>query len=436
MADSPYPGPRDTQRLPPLSGDSGPGSARRGDLPTAELPPLRAGGGDKSTAFSRGTPRHVAQLAVPAAVGALVTLGVLAATGNVGRGSERVVTQTATVTAPAPLPNSDRDAQTSVIPATSADSIQGIIKANAPGLVKIEVSAGFRSGTGSGFLIDGAGHIVTNQHVVEDATTVTVQFLDKSSRQAKVLGTDPTMDLAVLKVTDLPVSAKPFVLGRSAGLTVGDPVLAMGNPLGLEQTVTTGIVSALKRAIKAPDPDPNVFIQNAIQTDAAINPGNSGGPLLDGKGRVVGINSQIASQSGGNEGIGFAIPIDSAKPIVDSIISAGKSEHAWIGIGGFEFTPDAAKRVGVSRPGGGLGVECVVSGGPAAKAGLKGDKSKGSGADVFDNVDGRPIGDYADLNAAIASRKVGETVKIRVIRSGQAVDLDVTLGNRPTNTDC
>ena len=436
MAESPYPGPNDTQRLPPLSG--GEFSAARpglGEPPTAELPPLSAGPGSGSADGPPGRgPRRVGQLAVPAAVGALATLGVLAVTGNFGGESKRVVTETTTVAAPTPLPNSTQDGQAAAIPAASGNSIQKIVKADAPGLVKIEVSSGLRSGTGSGFLIDNAGHIVTNQHVVEDAKTVTVQFLDESRRQAKVLGTDPTMDIAVIEVTDLPASAKPVVLGTSSALTVGDPVLAMGNPLGLEQTVTTGIVSALKREIKAPDGVS--LIQNAIQTDAAINPGNSGGPLLNGSGQVVGINSQIASQSGGNEGIGFAVPIDSAKPIIDSIIKTGRAQHAWIGISGFTFTPDNAKQVGVTRPGGGLGVECVVAGGPADQAGIKGDKTKGKAADVFESVNGRPIGGFPDLNAAIASRKVGETVRIRILRGGKAVDLDVTLADRPSATGC
>ncbi len=431
MAESPYPGPYDTQRLPPLSGEVPP----PGERPTAELPPLRPGE-DPSRVAGGLTPRPrrvVSQLAVPAAVGALATLAVLAATDNFGRTTERVVTETALVPAPTAIPNAT-DGSATVVPAKAANSIQGIIKANAPGLVKIEVSSGGRSGTGSGFLIDSAGHIVTNQHVVEDASTVTVVFLDKSTRQAKVLGTDPTMDIAVIQVTDPPRTAKSIALGSSRALSVGDPVLAMGNPLGLEQTVTTGIVSALKREIEAPDSRSR--IQNAIQTDAAINPGNSGGPLLDGTGRVVGINSQIASQSGGNEGIGFAVPIDSARPIVESIIRLGRPQHAWIGIGGFEFSPDQANRFGVSRPGGGLSVECVVADGPAQRQGIKGDKSHGKAADVFDTVDGRPIGDFADLNAAIASRRVGETIKIRVLRGGKAVDLDVTLGDRPANTNC
>ena len=371
-------------------------------------------------------------LALPALIGAGGALATIAALGRFG--TERTVTTVVerataggsptTVTIPAPT--SGREGETGPI------NVQAVARGAAPGVVLINVTTASGGGKGSGFLIDESGHVLTNAHVAGDAKSITVGFKDGSTRDAKLLGIDESMDLAVLKVERVPATAKTLTLGSSGSLTVGDPVLAIGNPLGLEQTVTSGIVSALKRGIDSPNGSP---IQNAIQTDAAINPGNSGGPLLDRAGRVVGINSQIATQSGGNEGIGFAIPIDAARPIVQSILATGKPQHAAIGVTTDPFSPDKADRYGRTDRTAGVAVACVVSGGPADAAGLRGGFSKFSeqdaiGGDVFVAVDGKPITDQADLNAAIVSHRVGERIPVEVIRGRKSVTASITLGDR------
>ena len=198
------------------------------------------------------------------------------------------------------------------------------------------------------------------------AKNATVTFDDGTEERADVLGRDESTDLAVLRVASVPRSARPLPLGTSGDLVVGDPVIAIGNPFGLERTATTGIVSALKRIISSPN---DFDIQNVIQTDAAINQGNSGGPLLDARGRVMGINSQIASESGGNDGIGFAIPIDTIRPVADSIIATGTARHAWLGVTGRTVTPAIAQALGAPDERGVAVVE-VDPRGPAAKAGL------------------------------------------------------------------
>jgi S1-C subfamily serine protease len=285
---------------------------------------------------------------------------------------------------------------------------------------------------GSGFVIDDQGRILTNQHVVEDASTVTVRFSDNTVSEAKVLGTDPSMDIAVLQAEDVPEGIAPVALGRSADLEVGDPLIAIGNPLGQDRTVTTGIVSALKRTIEAPSTDP---ISNVIQTDAAINSGNSGGPLFDEQGRVVGINSQIQSRSGGSDGIGFAVPIDAVRPVAESIIEHGRAEHAWLGIRGQPLTPALAARLGLGERRGVAVVE-VVDGSPADDAGMVAsangvDAVVPEGADVIVRIGGHGVQDMADVTQEVSGRRVGERLTITVLRDGREVERTVTLGDRP-----
>jgi S1-C subfamily serine protease len=225
---------------------------------------------------------------------------------------------------------------------------------------------------------------------------------------------------------------RPLPLGRSNHLVVGDPVIAIGNPFGLERTATTGIISALKRIISAPN---DFEIQNVIQTDAAINQGNSGGPLLDARGRVIGINSQIATGSGGNDGIGFAVPIDTIRPVADAIIATGRPAHAWLGITGRQITPAMAEALGHPDVRGVVVVE-VDERGPAADAGLRASPSPPSaevprGGDLIVAVDGRAAEDMADVSRAVSSRAVGEQLTLTVLRDGTRRELRVTLADRP-----
>jgi S1-C subfamily serine protease len=226
---------------------------------------------------------------------------------------------------------------------------------------------------------------------------------------------------------------KPVALGSSAGLQVGQEVVAIGNPLGFEQTATTGIVSALKRTIESPN---GFAIQNAIQTDAAINQGNSGGPLFDRAGRVIGMNTQIASQTGGNVGIGFAVPIDTIEPIAQSIITDGKPRHAWIGITGRELTPALAEKLDLEGRRGVL-IAQVATGGSAKAAGLvpatDANAAVPKGADLIIAVNGTPVTDMADVSAAVASRKVGDRITVTVLRGGDEKTVTLELKDRPAD---
>ena len=263
------------------------------------------------------------------------------------------------------------------------------------------------SAEGTGWIYDTKGDIVTNQHVVDGATKVRVKFADGSTYTATVVGTDISSDLAVVHV-DAPASKLvPLTLGDSSALQVGDGVVAIGNPFGLDSTVTSGIVSALNREISAPD---NTPIEGAIQTDAAINHGNSGGPLLNLAGNVIGVTSQIQSDSGGNDGVGFAIPSNTVKNVVDQLIAGKTVQHALLG-------------VTVSSASNGATVGSVESGSGAAKAGMK-------SGDVITAVDGKSITSSQQLRAVIAAHKPGDTITLTIRRSGATKTLDVTLGSR------
>jgi putative serine protease PepD len=261
---------------------------------------------------------------------------------------------------------------------------------------------------GSGFVIDGDGHIATNQHVVDGATKITVTFADGKKASAKVVGTDSSTDVAVIKVDAPKSELHPLQFADSNGVLVGDGVVAIGSPFGLEGTVTTGIVSALNRTIQAPN---NFTINGAIQTDAAINHGNSGGPLLDAAGHVIGINAQIESDSGGNDGVGFAIPSTIVQRVAQQLISSGKVAHAYLG-------------VQLSDGNGGAQVGQVVSGAPAADAGVR-------TGDVVTAIDGKTITGADALVTAVDGKKPGDTVTLKVRRGGSTSDIKVTLGTRP-----
>jgi S1-C subfamily serine protease len=293
------------------------------------------------------------------------------------------------------------------------------------------------TGLGSGFILDREGHIVTNYHVVAGSRRVSVSFSNNDSLPARVVGSDPSTDLAVLKVDASEQALKPLPLGDSDQVRVGQWVAAIGNPLGLDRTVTAGIVSALNRQIQAPN---GYAIPQAIQTDAPINQGNSGGPLLDLEGTVIGVNSQIATAgSQGNIGIGFAVPSNMVKKVSEELIATGRVAHAYLGIGVQELTSQIAKTLNLPVENG-LLVEAVEKGSAAAKAGLRaGDtnvvidgQSYRVGGDILVSVDGRPVETTSDLLGILAEKKPGDRVAVEVYRDGERLKLDVTLGRQPT----
>jgi S1-C subfamily serine protease len=296
--------------------------------------------------------------------------------------------------------------------------------------------------TGSGFVIDKEGHVLTNNHVVEGASKVTVKLgASEESYDAEVVGTDPGTDVALLKVDAPKEQIHPLPLGRSAELEVGDPVVAIGNPFGLDRTVTSGIVSALQRQIQAPN---GFAISKVIQTDAAINPGNSGGPLINADGEVIGINAQIATGGGGNGnvGIGFAIPIDTIREELDQLKETGEVAHAYIGIQGGTVTPDLAKALNLPVEYGVL-VQSVVNDGPADKAGLEGGNTSATidgeevrlGGDIITEVDGRKLEGMDEMIEITSESKPGDELELTIVREGDEETLDVTLGTQPKSSE-
>jgi putative serine protease PepD len=262
---------------------------------------------------------------------------------------------------------------------------------------------------GSGFVYDSSGHIVTNYHVVSGASSITVTLYDGSTYKATVVGRDGSTDLAVLKI-DAPASKlHPLALADSSQVQVGDGVVAIGSPFGLAESVTSGIVSALNRTISS---DNSYSIAGAIQTDAAINPGNSGGPLLNMQGQVIGVTSQIESQSGANDGVGFAISSNTVKSVASQLLDSGKAEHAFLGVS----VQDASSRSGAR-------IASVTSGSPAATAGLK-------SGDVITTVDGETIRSADDLTSAVAAKQPGDRVNVTYIRGDSTKTTSVTLGTR------
>ena len=275
--------------------------------------------------------------------------------------------------------------------------------------------------TGSGFVLDEEGYILTNEHVVDGASSVEVSFAEEEGVRAELVGADASSDLALLKVDPDDADLTPVPLGDSGQVEVGDPVVAIGNPFGLERTVTTGIVSALQRSIGAPN---GFSIDQVIQTDAAINPGNSGGPLLDAQGRVIGINSQIATNgANSNSGVGFAVPVNEAKRVIPELKEDGDVERAYLGVSTGEVTDAAARRAERSSNDGAL-VGQVTPGGPAAEAGLR-------AADVIVRVDGEAIAEPGDVARVIGGKKPGDSVEIEYLRGSERESVDVRLGTRP-----
>jgi putative serine protease PepD len=302
---------------------------------------------------------------------------------------------------------------------TTGLSVSDIYKNTYKGVVEITVTQGSsptpfggqqsQQALGSGFVIDDQGHIVTNEHVVDGATSIKVRLWDGKTYDATLVGSDASTDLAVIKL-DAPSSVlEPLTLADSNSLQVGDNVVAIGSPFGLENTVTSGIVSALHRQMTSPN---NFSIDDAIQTDAAINHGNSGGPLLNSSGQVIGVNAQIESDGGGSDGVGFAIPSNTVKSITSELISTGKAEHAYLG-------------VSVEDANGSVKLAEVRSGTPAEAAGLQ-------AGDTIVSVDGQRVTTGDQLTSTISSKKPGDRVTIVFERGGQTHSVEVTLASRPT----
>ncbi|MBI4345811.1 MAG: trypsin-like peptidase domain-containing protein [Elusimicrobia bacterium] len=316
--------------------------------------------------------------------------------------------------------------------ATNAASIAAAVYARAGGsVVEVNVSDTTGRGNGSGFVVDAGGYILTNQHVVAGARTISVWFANGETRPAQVVGTDRGNDLAVLKV-DLPSGVPAATLGDSAAVSVGDVAIAIGSPFGLEGTVTQGIVSAVDRAYQ---PRGGPAMRGLIQTDAPINPGNSGGPLLNADGEVIGITSLIESPVEGSVGIGFAIPIDLAKDLLPRLQTGARVEPVWLGISGIAVDPSIVAELGLPVDSGVL-VASVVPGGPADVAGIRGGAASSgavpSGGDVIVAVDGAAVRAVPDISQRIAGRKPGDTVRVTIVRGTERRDVTVALQAWPT----
>ncbi len=355
----------------------------------------------------------VGALFVAAVLGAGLALGGAAAFGGIGR-------KTTTV----------RQIEAAVSPvsasftAAKSLSINDIYRRAAPGVVQVQQQ---KQSLGSGFVVDKAGHIVTNFHLIDGAKQVRVSFSNGASMKATIVGTDPSSDLAVLKIDASSRALTPLPLGDSDAIRVGDPVVAIGNPFGLDRTVTAGIVSAIQRAITAPN---GYTIDHVVQTDAAINHGNSGGPLLNGRGEVVGVNSQIET--------GFAVPSNTVKTVIAQLIRQGKIDRAFLGISAVPITRDLARvfRLPVAR---GLLVQSVQPGSGASRTGLKAGttqvvlagESYNLGGDILVQAGGSSVASLSTLRDVVAAKKPGDTVRLVVFRQGKKTNLDVKLGRQP-----
>ena len=379
--------------------------------------------------------RGYVALVAAAALGGAAAVGAVALLGGLDSSTTTVVTESA------------REPSTLAAPPSDAMTVNEIYERAAPGVVQIasttsasDASSGGAPGAlGSGFVVDKAGHIVTNFHVVEDADEIRVSFSNRDTVDAELVGTDQSTDLAVLQVAADASALTPLPLGDSDDVRVGDPVVAIGNPFGLDRTATAGIVSALQRLITAPN---DFAIDHVIQTDAPINHGNSGGPLLNARGEVIGVNTQIETGgvSTGNVGIGFAVPSNTVEDVVAQILQTGHVEHAYLGIAGHPVTEDFADTYNLPVDAGVL-VQEVRPGTGAAKAGLvAGDtevvvagQTYVLGGDIIVAVDGEPISSTGELRDAIAAHKPGGKIKLRIYRDAKARTVTVTLGKRPAS---
>ncbi|HBO84719.1 MAG TPA: 2-alkenal reductase [Deltaproteobacteria bacterium] len=292
-----------------------------------------------------------------------------------------------------------------------------------------------QSGSGSGSVLDKKGNILTNYHVIENSQMIEVTLSDNSKWEARVVGADPSNDIAVIRIDAQPGKLKPINFGDSAGLKVGQKVLAIGNPFGLERTLTVGIVSSLGRTLRASN---GRLIRGIIQTDAAINPGNSGGPLLDSDGRMIGVNSAIFSPVGASVGIGFAIPVNTVKRVVPQLIENGRVVRPWIGIMGQNINSDMASLL--KLPSDGILIAEVVKGSPADKAGIRGGNKiirRGNfqiiiGGDMIVGINGKDIKSMDDMVEYIESKTVGDSVDVTIMRDGKTRTVKVYLSEMPS----
>ncbi len=328
-----------------------------------------------------------------------------------------------------------KESQLNIIYSTSLPSIVHIkVRQTVQGFFQNQE----RTGEGSGFIWDTEGNIVTNYHVVASASIVDVEFADGSQYPASVIGLDPNSDLAIIKVNSNGKILTPLNLGDSTNVKVGNHTIVIGSPFGQEFSMSSGIVSAIKRTV--PSQNTLFSIPNVIQTDAAINPGNSGGPLLDIEGNVIGINSQIISRSGGNQGIGFAIPINSVKKIIPTLIKGEKFEYPYIGITGMDLNPNLKKALAIDSNIKGVMIVDVVKGSPADLGGLSGYtgtvsdnvNSYPSGGDILTAINTIPIKSMSDLLSLLFSDySPGDSITFTILRDSDSLDLDITLISRP-----
>ena len=383
----------------------------------------------------------------------IVVVAALAGGGvAVAVGDATTSNSSTTVQAAAPIPAAN------VSQTSNGISPAAIYRNDAPGVVLITATSTSSSpdpvdpfapdqsqksvAIGSGFVADAAGHVYTNAHVVLGASSVKVAFSDGNSFNAKVLGADKATDVAVLQVEGVPAGQlHPLPLGSLSSVHVGDPVVAIGNPLNEQSTITSGIVSQIGRTIDSLEPGQQIY--QAIQTDAAINHGNSGGPLIDRFGRVIGITSQILTgnndPNAGNIGIGFAIPIDKVSQIARQLITSGHAEHTYLGIRGTEITPDLQQAINLPV-GAGVLVGHVMPGSPADMAGIRGGSTTATiagqtltlGGDIITSIDGHKITSFANLAGPISAKAAGDQVTLGLLRNGKALTITVTLANNPS----
>jgi S1-C subfamily serine protease len=320
-------------------------------------------------------------------------------------------------------------------PSTVPGSVAGIYKQVIPGVVTISATVGtprsFSQATGTGFVVDTSGDILTNAHVVDGASSVTVTFSDGQSVSGRVAGVDQSDDLAIVKVSVSADRLHPVTLGNSDTLQIGDTALAIGTPFGLSGSLTEGIVSGLNRSTSAPN---GRALTGMIQTDAPINPGNSGGPLLDGNGAVIGINDSIESPVQGSVGVGFAIPINTAKGLLPALEQGRTIQHPALGISGESITPGLATQLGLSVRSGVL-VTTVFPGSPAEKAGLQATGSADAGNDIITAIDGHAITSIEGLTSYLNTKQVGDKVTLTINRGGRQLSISVTLGNFQPQTN-
>jgi S1-C subfamily serine protease len=373
--------------------------------------------------------RPYAALLATAVLGGVVAVGAVALLGGL-EGDTTVVTETAA----SPSPSTTLKG--------GALSVNEIYERAASGVVQITSTSGNIGGAsqqalGSGFVVDKAGHIVTNYHVIQGADEIRVSFSNRDTVEAQLVGSDPSTDLAVLQVDTSASALTPLPLGDSDKLEVGDPVVAIGNPFGLDRTATSGIVSALQRLITAPN---RYTIDHVIQTDAPINHGNSGGPLLNSRAQVIGVNTQIETGGvgSGNVGIGFSVPSNTVKDVIAQIMRTGRVDHAYLGISGKPVNSVVADTYNLPVAKGVL-VESVTSGSGAGKAGLQGGETQvvvaGEtyvlGGDIIVSFDGKQISSIEQLRDAIAGHKPGDKVSLVIYRKAKKTGVTVTLARQP-----